>query len=51
MCGTPGKTSSLVNISLIALASAVERLHLISRSVDLAKFEGDKAKTPAQNIT
>lgn len=51
MCGTPGKTSSLVNISLIALASAVERLHLISWSVDLAKFEGDKAKTPAQNIT
>lgn len=51
MCGTPGKTNSLVNISLISLASAVERLYLISWSVDLARFEGDKAKTPPQNIT
>ena len=51
MCGTPGKTNSLVNIFLISLPSAVERLHLISWSVDLAIFEGDKAKIPPQNIT
>ena len=51
MCGTPGQTNSLVSISLISLASAAEKLHLTSWSVNLARFGGDKAKTPPQSIT
>ena len=51
MCETLGKTNSLVNISLISLATAVEILLLISWAVSLARFGGDNAKTPPQSTT